>query len=108
LLERKRDAGLEEVAIIRIEQLYPFPWRLLREELAGYTGLSEFIWCQEEPRNQGAWYSMRHKLQEAIGEQNRLHYTGRAASAAPAVGYHGLHVKQQEALVAHALGLSEP
>ena len=107
LLERKRDAGLETVAIIRIEQLYPFPWRLLREELAGYTGLSEFIWCQEEPRNQGAWYSMRHKLQEAIGEQNRLHYTGRAASAAPAVGYYGLHVKQQEALVAHALGLGE-
>ena len=107
LLERKRNAGLEDVAIIRIEQLYPFPWRLLREEFAGYTGLSDFIWCQEEPRNQGAWYSMRHKLQEAIGEQNRLHYTGRVASAAPAVGYHGLHVKQQEALVAHALGLGE-
>ena len=107
LLERKRDAGLETVAIIRIEQLYPFPWRLLREELAGYAGLSDYFWCQEEPKNQGAWYSMRHKLQEAIGEQNRLHYTGRAASAAPAVGYHGLHVKQQEALVAHALGLGE-
>ncbi|MGB7931143.1 MAG: 2-oxoglutarate dehydrogenase E1 component [Gammaproteobacteria bacterium] len=107
LLERKRDAGLEDVAIIRIEQLYPFPWRLLREELGGYAGLSEFFWCQEEPRNQGAWYSMRHKLQEAIGDQNRLHYTGRVASAAPAVGYHGLHVKQQEALVAHALGLGE-
>jgi 2-oxoglutarate dehydrogenase E1 component len=107
LLERKRDAGLEDVAIIRIEQLYPFPWRLLREELADYAGLSEFFWCQEEPRNQGAWYSMRHKLQDAIGEQNRLHYTGRVDSAAPAVGYHGLHVKQQEALVAHALGLSE-
>jgi len=107
LLERKREAGLEGVAIIRIEQLYPFPWRLLREELAGYTGVNEFYWCQEEPRNQGAWYSMRHKLQDAIGEQNRLHYTGRAASAAPAVGYHGLHVKQQQALVAHALGLGE-
>jgi 2-oxoglutarate dehydrogenase E1 component len=107
LLERKRDAGLKDVAIIRIEQLYPFPWRLLREELADYAGLSEFIWCQEEPRNQGAWYSMRHKLQDAIGEQNRLHYTGRVASAAPAVGYYGLHVKQQEALVDHALGLSE-
>jgi 2-oxoglutarate dehydrogenase E1 component len=105
LLERKREAGLDRVAIIRIEQLYPFPWRLLREELAGYTGVNEFYWCQEEPRNQGAWNSMRHKLQDAIGEQNRLHYTGRAASASPAVGYHGLHVKQQEALVAHALGL---
>jgi 2-oxoglutarate dehydrogenase E1 component len=105
LLERKREVGLEGVALIRIEQLYPFPWRMLREELAGYTGVNEFYWCQEEPRNQGAWYSMRHKLQDAIGEQNRLHYTGRAASAAPAVGYHGLHVKQQEALVAHALGL---
>jgi len=105
LLERKREAGLDGVALVRIEQLYPFPWRMLREELAGYTGVDEFYWCQEEPRNQGAWYSMRHKLQDAIGVQNRLHYTGRAASAAPAVGYHGLHVKQQEALVAHALGL---
>ena len=107
LLEQKREAGLEDVAIIRIEQLYPFPWRLLRAELAGYAGLSEYYWCQEEPKNQGAWYPMRHKLQDAIGEQNRLHYTGRVASAAPAVGYHGLHIKQQATLVAQALGLNE-
>jgi 2-oxoglutarate dehydrogenase E1 component len=107
LLERKREAGLEEAAIIRIEQLYPFPSRPMREELAGYAGLSDYYWCQEEPRNQGAWYAMRHKLQAVIGEQNRLHYTGRVASAAPAVGYPGLHIKQQAALVADALGLKD-
>ncbi len=107
LLEHKRETGLDEVAIIRIEQLYPFPSRLMREELAGYAGLSDYYWCQEEPRNQGAWYAMRHKLQAVIGEQNRLHYTGRVASAAPAVGYPGLHVKQQAALVAVALGLKD-
>jgi 2-oxoglutarate dehydrogenase E1 component len=107
LLERKREAGLEDVAIIRIEQLYPFPWDQLREALSGYSGLRDFYWCQEEPKNQGAWYATRHKLQLAIGEQNRLHYTGRVASASPAVGYHGLHVKQQAALVAQALGLSD-
>jgi len=91
LLERRRAEGLDDVAIIRIEQLYPFPWRLLRKELAFYPNVTEFCWCQEEPKNQGAWYSTRHKLQEVIGEDTRLHYTGREASPAPASGYAGLH-----------------
>jgi 2-oxoglutarate dehydrogenase E1 component len=107
LLERRREAGLEHVAIIRIEQLYPFPWRLLRGELAGYTGVREYIWCQEEPMNQGAWYATRHKLEEVVGENHKLHYTGRQASPAPAVGYAALHVQQQKTLVAAALGLED-
>jgi 2-oxoglutarate dehydrogenase E1 component len=105
LLQRRREAELEHVAIIRIEQLYPFPWRLLRHELGNYPEASEFYWCQEEPKNQGAWYATRHKLQEVIGEHNKLHYTGRDASPSPAVGYSPLHVKQQLQLVADALGL---
>jgi len=105
LLQRRREAGLDQVAIIRIEQLYPFPWRLLRHELGNYPEASEFYWCQEEPKNQGAWYATRHKLQEVIGEHNKLHYTGRVASPSPAVGYSPLHVKQQLQLVADALGL---
>jgi len=105
LLERRQAAGLEHVALVRIEQLYPFPWRLLREELARYPNIAEFCWCQEEPKNQGAWYATRHKFEEIIGAENRLIYTGRAALSAPAVGYAGLHIQQQESLVTQALGL---
>jgi 2-oxoglutarate dehydrogenase E1 component len=107
LLERRRAEQLDDVAIIRIEQLYPFPWRLLRKELAHYTNVQEYCWCQEEPKNQGAWYSTRHKLHEVIGEDTRLHYTGREALPSPAVGYTGLHVAQQTELVTDALGLKK-
>jgi 2-oxoglutarate dehydrogenase E1 component len=104
LLEQKRDRQLEHIALVRIEQLYPFPWRLLRKELATYPNVEEFIWCQEEPKNQGAWYATRHKLQEVIGDHRKLYYTGRDGSPVPAVGYPALHVQQQKALVAEALG----
>ncbi|UCC56134.1 MAG: 2-oxoglutarate dehydrogenase E1 component [Gammaproteobacteria bacterium] len=105
LLERRREAGLDHVAILRLEQLYPFPWRLLRGELAHYPNVTEYVWCQEEPMNQGAWYNTRHKLEEVVGEDFKLHYTGREASPAPAVGYPKLHVQQQKALVSDALGI---
>jgi 2-oxoglutarate dehydrogenase E1 component len=92
---------------VRIEQLYPFPWRLLREELAGYSAVEHYVWCQEEPQNQGAWYATRHKFEELIGEHQRLIYTGREALSAAAVGYASLHVQQQRRLVDQALGLEE-
>jgi 2-oxoglutarate dehydrogenase E1 component len=106
LLEKRREAGLDNVGIIRLEQLYPFPWRLLRAELACYPAVREYVWCQEEPRNQGAWYNTRHKLEEVVGENFRVLYTGRNASSAPAVGYPVLHVRQQQELVEAALGLT--
>jgi 2-oxoglutarate dehydrogenase E1 component len=105
LLEQRRAENLQHIALIRLEQLYPFPWRLLREELARYPNVREFIWCQEEPQNQGAWYAMRHKFEELIGAQHKLIYTGRAALSAPAVGYASIHVQQQKRLVAQGLGL---
>jgi 2-oxoglutarate dehydrogenase E1 component len=105
LLERKREQQLDHVALLRIEQLYPFPWRLLRAALARYPNISEYVWCQEEPKNQGAWYATRHKFEELIGAENKLLYTGRSALSAPAVGYAGLHVQRQQQLVARALGL---
>jgi 2-oxoglutarate dehydrogenase E1 component len=105
LLEQRKVAQLDHVGLVRIEQLYPFPWRLLREQLAAYGGVKEYVWCQEEPQNQGAWYATRHKFEELIGEQHRLIYTGREALSAPAVGYASLHVQQQQRLVAEALGL---
>jgi 2-oxoglutarate dehydrogenase E1 component len=105
LLERRRAERLQHIALVRVEQLYPFPWRLLREELARYPNVREFVWCQEEPQNQGAWYAMRHKFEELIGDQRKLIYTGRAALSAPAVGYASIHVQQQKRLVAQALDL---
>jgi 2-oxoglutarate dehydrogenase E1 component len=107
LLERRRAEGLDHVGLLRVEQLYPFPWRLLREELARCPNVREYVWCQEEPQNQGAWYATRHKFEELIGAENKLIYTGRAALSAPAVGYTSVHVQQQELLVAQALGLAD-
>ncbi len=107
LLERRRELGLEHVALVRVEQLYPFPWRLLRTQFVKYTNVEQYIWCQEEPQNQGAWYAMRHKFEELIGADNKLIYTGRAALSAPAVGYASLHVQQQQQLVDQGLGLDQ-
>lgn len=106
LLEQKRAQQLDHIALVRIEQLYPFPWRLLRKELATYLNVEAYIWCQEEPKNQGAWYATRHKLQEVIGDGRKLHYTGRDGSPASAVGYPALHAQQQRTLVAEALELA--
>jgi 2-oxoglutarate dehydrogenase E1 component len=103
--ECRRSENLEHVALLRIEQLYPFPWRLLRQELARYPASREYVWCQEEPQNQGAWYATRHKFEEVIGDENKLVYTGREALSAPAVGYARVHVAQQKSLVNSALGL---
>ncbi|NVK23232.1 MAG: 2-oxoglutarate dehydrogenase E1 component [Kangiellaceae bacterium] len=108
LLEKRREEKMDNVAIIRIEQLYPFPHEEVQEILAQYKNAQEFIWCQEEPQNQGAWYCSRHNLDDAvmtIDTKYRVTFAGRAASAAPAVGYAGLHNEQQAQLVNDALGL---
>ncbi len=108
LLEKRREQKLEHVAIMRIEQLYPFPHEEVQEILAQYKNVKEFIWCQEEPQNQGAWYCSRHNLDDAVMKTNAKHrvtFAGRPASAAPAVGYAGLHNEQQAQLVNDALGL---
>jgi 2-oxoglutarate dehydrogenase E1 component len=103
LLEARRARGLRNVAIIRIEQLYPFPVRRYAELIKEYANAREIVWCQEEPQNQGAWYQIRHRLQEPLGPDDRLYYAGRRGAAAPAAGYYQLHVQQQEALVEAAL-----
>jgi 2-oxoglutarate dehydrogenase E1 component len=95
--------GMTDVAIVRIEQLYPFPHVDLRALLASYIGATEVVWCQEEPMNQGAWYCTQHRLREALAPHQALHYVGRPASSSPAVGYHALHQEQQEALVQSAI-----
>jgi 2-oxoglutarate dehydrogenase E1 component len=104
LLEKRRELKLGSAAILRVEQLYPFPEDSLRQELARYPKTRELVWCQEEPQNQGAWFASQHHLRAAGGLP--LRYAGRAVSASPAAGSHAVHVREQHALVAEALGIS--
>jgi 2-oxoglutarate dehydrogenase E1 component len=103
LAEARRTEKLERVALIRIEELYPFPIDEYARTIARYPNAKEIIWCQEEPQNQGAWYQIRHRLQEPLTDEHQLFYAGRPGAAAPASGIHALHVRQQQALVAAAL-----
>lgn len=108
LLQQRRSNNQKEVAILRIEQLYPFPLDDLSAALHGYKNAKEIIWCQEEPQNQGAWHSTRHRIQECLAKGQKLHYVGRLASASPATGYTSLHLEQQAALVNEALNGQMP
>src|SRR6185295_7496304 len=103
LAEHRRNEGATNGAIVRIEELYPFPNEEYARVIARYRNAKEIVWCQEEPQNQGAWYSIRHRLQEPLGPAHELFYAGRPGAAAPASGIHALHVRQQQALVAAAL-----
>jgi 2-oxoglutarate dehydrogenase E1 component len=103
LLQERRKREQTDVAIIRIEQLYPFPADEVAEILKDYQHVKDFVWCQEEPQNQGAWYSSQHHFRAAIPAGAELTYAGRTASAAPAVGYLSEHNKQQQQLVDDAL-----
>ncbi|WP_420884460.1 2-oxoglutarate dehydrogenase E1 component [Amnimonas aquatica] len=107
LLEKRREQQLDEVAIVRVEQLYPFPDKRLVEALAPFTQVEDVAWCQEEPMNQGAWYNTRHNLERVMRQWRpdlTIRYAGRPSSAAPACGSVYLHAKEQAALVADALG----
>ena len=106
-LKAKKDAtGLDHIAIVRIEQLYPFPEEILTDLITRCPNIDTSVWCQEEPMNQGAWYSSQHHLRRVLHKKFPslyLHYAGREASAAAAVGYMSLHIQQQEELVEDAL-----
>jgi len=102
LLERKKNDERDDVAIVRIEQLYPFPGDDLDELFANYTKLKHVVWCQEEPMNQGAWYCSQHHMRNALYRLDPklyLQYAGRDASAAPACGHMSVHLKEQKKLV---------
>ncbi len=104
LAAAREERGQRDVAIVRLEQLYPFPVRDYAATIARYPNARQVVWCQEEPQNQGAWYSIRHRLQEPLGPDHDLLYAGRPGAAAPAAGHYQLHVKQQQLLVEAALG----
>ena len=103
LIEEAGKRKIEDVAIVRIEQLYPFPRKEAAAELAKYAAAKEIIWCQEEPMNQGAWYQIKHHLQALAGPKQSLSYAGRARSPAPACGHLSTHLVEQAALVEQAL-----
>jgi 2-oxoglutarate dehydrogenase E1 component len=103
LLETAEKQERNDVAVIRVEQLYPFPRPEVTAELDKYPSAKEVIWCQEEPMNQGAWFQIRHHLQACTGSKHSLSYAGRARSPAPAAGHFNTHVAEQKALVEQAL-----
>jgi 2-oxoglutarate dehydrogenase E1 component len=109
LMERRDEEGLDDVSIVRLEQLYPFPGEPLAVRLERMTGLEEVIWCQEEPKNNGAWFFVESQIEAALTEAGhkgmRPGYAGREVAASPATGLASKHIEQQAALVADALGL---
>ena len=108
LLEARREAGIGNVALVRIEQLYPFPYDATTEAIERYPNIDSIVWCQEEPRNQGAWRSNRHRIERVLPERVRdVEFVGREPSASPASGYMSAHLKQQKRLVQQALGLEK-
>ena len=105
LVEARHIHNTSDVALVRIEQLYPFPIEDFARIVAGYPNATDIVWCQEEPQNQGAWYQIRHRLQEPLSDKQQLYYAGRPGAAAPASGIFKLHLQQQQALVEAALDI---
>jgi 2-oxoglutarate dehydrogenase E1 component len=104
LVKKREELGADDVAILRAEQLYPFPHKAFAAELKKYPNATELVWTQDEPQNQGAWFFVQHYIHENMSAGQKLGYSGRAASASPAVGYSHLHQEQQKALVEGAFG----
>ncbi len=109
LLEQRRESELNNIAIIRIEQLYPFPREEVRELINSYSNLKEVVWVQEEPKNQGSWYYMQSRgtMIGCLKDQHTFGYAGRFYSASPATGHMPLHLDQQKQLVSDALQLDK-
>ncbi|MBU7575125.1 MAG: 2-oxoglutarate dehydrogenase E1 component [Hydrogenophaga sp.] len=104
LVKKREERGSDDVAIVRVEQLYPFPHKVFGAELRKYPNATDIVWCQDEPQNQGAWFFVQHYIHENMLEGQKLGYAGRAASASPAVGYAHLHQEQQKTLIEAAFG----
>lgn len=106
LLAQRQSHDFDDVAIVRLEQQYPFPRQELTQMLQQYQNARDVIWCQEEPKNQGAWYQIRHHIRSCLTDKQQLLYAGRRPLAAPAVGSAQDHKTEQQALVNEALGIN--
>ncbi len=108
LFAAREQRGIDDIYLLRVEQLYPFPHRLLLEELQRFSRSAEFVWVQEEPRNMGAWSFVQEHLEWVLttleAKQHRPAYVGRPASASPATGYYRKHLQEQQRLLEQALG----
>ncbi|MES2876986.1 MAG: 2-oxoglutarate dehydrogenase E1 component [Pseudomonadota bacterium] len=104
LVKKREEKAIDDVVILRVEQLYPFPHKAFANELKKYPNVTDLVWCQDEPKNQGAWFFIQHYILENMSSGQKLGYSGRAASASPAVGYSHLHQEQQKALIEGAFG----
>jgi 2-oxoglutarate dehydrogenase E1 component len=103
IVAERAKRGIEDIAVVRVEQLYPFPHDEFVAQIAAYPNASSVVWAQEEPRNQGAWHHIHHYLLQHLRPDQTLAYAGRPSAASPAVGYLQLHVEQQKALIEEAL-----
>ena len=103
LNEAQKKSETDSVALIRVEQFYPFPLRALTEAIAHYANAKELVWCQEEPKNMGAWTFMEPRLENLLPRCERPRYVGREASASPATGSYAIHIQEQQRLVEEAL-----
>jgi 2-oxoglutarate dehydrogenase E1 component len=103
--KKRKELKLKDVGILRMEQLYSFPYNDLEKSLLKYPNTGDFVWCQEEPANQGAWFSHRHRIQRVLDRfsSNQIRLVSRPSASAPAVGLNKLHKIQQEALIKEAL-----
>ena len=104
LIRRRDERKAWDVAILRVEQLYPFPHKAFAAEMKRFPNATEVVWCQDEPQNQGAWFFVQHYIHENMLDEQRLGYAGRPAAASPAVGYAHLHLEQQKSLLDQAFG----
>ncbi|MGL4371784.1 MAG: 2-oxoglutarate dehydrogenase E1 component, partial [Alphaproteobacteria bacterium] len=106
LLEARNKANKTDVALVRLEQFYPFPEKILETLLSSYGPQTTVAWCQEEPENAGAWSFLDRRLEKVVKPQGKkdVFYAGRPASASTATGFHGRHLAEQEELINKALG----
>ncbi len=103
IYKARQDAEIDDVAIVRLEQLYPFPSEAYGAALKRYPNARDIVWCQEEPENQGAWYQIKHRLQIPLSKKHRMMYATRPGAASTATGYNKVHVIQQNILMQAAL-----
>ncbi|MCU0870125.1 MAG: 2-oxoglutarate dehydrogenase E1 component, partial [Burkholderiales bacterium] len=108
LVAARRERKIKDIAIVRIEQLYPFPHDEYKAEIARYPNAAEVLWCQEEPANQGAWHRIQHYLARHMRAEQVLRFALRPSSASPAGGYLALHNQRQKAVVDAALAPVTP
>ncbi len=104
LVAARLEKKVHDVAILRVEQMYPFPHKAFSHELRKYDAATEIVWCQDEPQNQGPWFQIQHNLLENMSEGQKLAYAGRPPSASPAAGYMAKHVEQLKLILTQAFG----